>query len=110
MSCLCKSDNGGRGALDFTVLKPRPGDKRLIASLREARIRPKSRANYATLASLACGTKRSIECVRYAAPRPPKSLAAPSLVPRPGNESMYLRLWLGKRGYAATRVALAALS
>ena len=23
MSCLCKSDNGGRGALGLTVLKPR---------------------------------------------------------------------------------------
>ena len=84
-------------ALDLTVLNI-DRDKRLSTSLRVARIRPQSRTNYAMLASLACRTKRSIEYIRRAAPC--------SALPTPGNEG----LWLRKRGYAATCVALAALS
>ena len=62
------------------------------------------------LASLACRTKRSIEYVRHAAPRsapPPKS---PAHAWERGYAALCLGLWLGKCGYAATRVALAALS
>ena len=70
------------------------------------------------LASLACGTKTSIEYVRHAAPHsapPPLSPAARTQAPpMPGNAAMPHRTWdcgcMGKHGYAVTCVVLAALS
>ena len=68
------------------------GDKRLSASVRVARIRPKSRTNYAMLASLACGNKHSISTSDTQLHVVPLPLAPPT----PGNEAMPRRIYLAK--------------
>jgi len=55
------------------------------------------------LASLAYGTKRSIEYVTHAA-------QCSALTPKSPAAAQYLGLWPKKRGYEVTHVALAALS